>query len=62
MQLDNNFKFTISNIIELLDTDGCNTKCLLKKRFENMTINDLRDLKYSIEQEINIRKGKGEKG
>ena len=62
MQLDNNFKFTINNIIELLNTDGCNTKYVLKKRFENMTIIDLRDLKYSIEQEINIRKGKGEKG
>lgn len=57
---DNDLKLTLASIIRLLDTDGINTKAILKKRFENATINDLRDLKYSIEQEINLRKGRGE--
>lgn len=54
------FKLTLKGILELLEIEGIGSKQLLKNKIKNASIEDLRDLQYSIQTEINLRYAKGE--
>ena len=55
------FKLTLKGIIEVLEIEGIGSKQLLLKRLKNANMDDLRDLQYSIQVEINERYAKYEK-
>ncbi len=46
------FDFTLDGLIELLNTDGINSKGILKQSFKNARIIDLQKFKESIQKEI----------
>lgn len=54
------FKLTLKGILELLEIEGIGSKQLLKNKIKNASIEDLRDLQYSVQTEINLRYAKGE--
>ena len=56
------FKLTLKGIVEILEIEGIGSKQLLKNRFKNATIDDLRDLMFSIQVEINERYANGKVG
>lgn len=47
------FDFTLTGLKKLLNTEGINSKGILKKAFDNARIVDLQKLKKSIDEEIN---------
>lgn len=49
------FKLTIKGIIRILEIEGIGSKQLVLKRLKNASIDDLRDLQRSIQEEINLR-------
>ncbi len=51
------FKLTLKGLIDILEIEGIGSKQLVKERLKNATIDDLRDLQYSIQTEINLRYG-----
>lgn len=54
------FNFTFKGILALLSADGINSKGILKKSLESAKISDLESLKRSIQEEIRLRKKRGE--
>ncbi len=46
------FDFTLDGLIELLNTDGINSKGILKQSFKHARIVDLQKFKESIQKEI----------
>ncbi len=52
------FELTYKGILALLNEDGINSKDILKNALERATTRDLEQLKSSIQEEINKRKGK----
>lgn len=54
------FKLTLKGILELLEIEEIGSKELLKNKIKNASIEDLRDLQYSVQTEINLRYAKGE--
>ena len=55
------FKLTLKGLIRILETEGIGSKQEVLKRLKNATIDDLRDLQYSIQVEINKRYAKEHK-
>lgn len=51
------FELTYKGILALLNKDGINSKGILKNALEQATIGDLEQLKSSIQEEINKKKG-----
>ena len=49
------FKLTLKGLIDILETEGIGSKRIVLKRLKNATMDDLRDLQYSIQCEINER-------
>ena len=49
------FKLTLKGIIDILEIEDIESKQILKERLKNASIDDLRDLQYSIQVEINLR-------
>lgn len=54
------FKLTLKGILELLEIEDIGSNQLLKNKIKNASIEDLRDLQYSVQTEINLRYAKGE--
>ena len=52
------FKLTLKGLIEILEVEGIGSKQTVLKRLKNATMDDLRDLQYSIQTEINERYAK----
>lgn len=47
-------ELTLENIINELEKDGCGSKKAVLKMLENASIEDLWNLKYSVQKRINL--------
>lgn len=48
-------ELTLENLINELGKDGCGSKKTVLKMLENATIEDLWNLKYSVQKKINLK-------